>query len=414
MSQSRKPNMTREQRRLQEALRLQRRYKRAASRRCTFCEEFNWNNRRCSLCKSVRYCDEECQRADYVARHRQECTDFTHPPLTAAFVTEPIGRLKHAPATVFAHGHRDGVGCWISVRGTKNADLVEFASLFSMRPSEEGVRRKTMLAASFAGHHHEDDHSSWHARRLLTLQVLVQNRRKDGQPVLVLAALSQALSLSDETSLQGVMQKQRDVDAPSIFVDEDLRHHAVFKVATSNWDEKPRIYIANYDGAKLELQRHPPSILDAERGFVVLNPGQFAIVYLQFCVGDGSVLTKEWQALRCLERIVLPCISPWDGVDRDAAASYDADQLDAAASSRGIACAVDAEAVEDYYQDSIRGNEAAFAANHYHGGDQAPEPVPVDAEALRALEQGFPKKWRSPEFLQKLFGRSGRYENGGH
>ncbi|TFK94079.1 hypothetical protein K466DRAFT_22902 [Polyporus arcularius HHB13444] len=372
MTTTRRPMISREQRRQQEVLRLLRLHKRTVNCQCTYCGATGSNMRRCSLCKSVRYCDERCQRADYIARHRSECTNFKAPPFTTTFMTQPIGSLKYALATVFARGYRDGVGCWISIRGTRKASLVGLASSLSMRQSEESARSDILMAAALGGHHaHKDEHASWHGPCLLTVQVLLQNRRKDGRPVLVLPARSQAISSPHESSMQLLMQKHRDCDAPSTYVDEDCRERASLQVASSNWDGKPRMYMANFDGAEFspcqpKPCQHPPrSVLDANRGLVVLHPGQFAVVHFQFCVGDGSTIKTEWQALRCLERFLVPCVSPWDGRD---AASYDEDAT--AARLHAVQCAIDAQAVEDYYRDIIGGNEAAFVASH-HSNAQA-------------------------------------------
>ncbi|KAI0714266.1 hypothetical protein C8T65DRAFT_151565 [Cerioporus squamosus] len=341
------PTISQEQRRQQETLRLLLLHKRTVNRQCTYCGAVGRDKRRCSLCKSVRYCDEQCQRADYIARHRFECTEFTVPLFTTAFVTEPIGTLKHAPATTFARRSCDGVGCWISVRGTRKAGLVGLASSLSMRQSEESSRSKIMLVAALSGHHADKhEHSSWHGPCLLTVQVLVQNRRKDGRPVLVLAARSQALSSPDDTSVRLLMQKHRDSDTPSTYVDEHGRKHASLQVASSSWDGKPRMYIANFDGVELEPRQRLSQVLDADRALVILHPGQFAVMHFQFCVGDGSTIKTEWQALRCLERFLVPCVSPWDGQARSNAASYDQDT--SAARVHAIQCAIDAHAVEEY------------------------------------------------------------------
>ena len=67
--------------------------------------------------RCARYCDRQCQLADYKARHKQECAEFVCPPLSRVFRTEPVGEEQYAPRPVFARGHRDGVGCWVSVDG---------------------------------------------------------------------------------------------------------------------------------------------------------------------------------------------------------------------------------------------------------------------------------------------------------
>ncbi|TFK94054.1 hypothetical protein K466DRAFT_467579, partial [Polyporus arcularius HHB13444] len=85
---------------------------------CDYCgKEDGGKLQACSLCRSVHYCGRACQLADYKARHRDDCVNFARPPFTAEFLTEPIGEAQFAQAPVFASGHKDGVGFWVSVAG---------------------------------------------------------------------------------------------------------------------------------------------------------------------------------------------------------------------------------------------------------------------------------------------------------
>ena len=109
-------------------------YKRRVAHECTYCGKTDTANlRACSLCKyvafhcryiphsslsrSARYCNERCQQADYKARHRAECANFAYPPLTREFLTEPVDGAKYAEKPIFAQGHKEGVGCWVSCDG---------------------------------------------------------------------------------------------------------------------------------------------------------------------------------------------------------------------------------------------------------------------------------------------------------
>ena len=69
------------------------------------------------LYRSVRYCSKQCQIEDHRTRHKEDCLNFTRPPLVNMFLTEPIGDERYPHFPVFAHGHRDGVGCWVSEAG---------------------------------------------------------------------------------------------------------------------------------------------------------------------------------------------------------------------------------------------------------------------------------------------------------
>ncbi len=73
--------------------------------------------------------------ADYKARHKEECSAFVYPPMTRAFVTEPVGDEKYAQRPVFAHAYREGVGCWVSVDGEYDCECVHTVHICLARNS---------------------------------------------------------------------------------------------------------------------------------------------------------------------------------------------------------------------------------------------------------------------------------------
>ena len=56
----------------------------------------------------------------------------------------------------------------------------------------------------------------------------------------------------------------------------------------------------------------PPSVKDEKEGIIALNPGEYAILHLQFRVGDGNRISKDWEALGVCETIRIP-YTIWDG-----------------------------------------------------------------------------------------------------
>ena len=72
--------------------------------------------------RSVSYCNKTCQIADYKRGHKRECQEFIHPPFVPDFVPEAIGDMKYERNPVFALGHNDGVGCWVSISGRADAE----------------------------------------------------------------------------------------------------------------------------------------------------------------------------------------------------------------------------------------------------------------------------------------------------
>ena len=51
--------------------------------------------------------------------------------------------------------------------------------------------------------------------------------------------------------------------------------------------------------------RFHPSVRDADQGLVVLAPGDYVVYSLQYRLGDGDTITKDFQALRCLLCMVI-------------------------------------------------------------------------------------------------------------
>ncbi len=163
-----------------------------------------------------------------------------HPPFTTAFLTEPVGDAKYARDPVFAKGSLNGVGCWVSVKGGSYARLVESAdsdvsdspctntdadfhlvrlqNLHNGLPPkslEENMEREKMAALypEVAGQHRI------YTSCLLTLNILVQNRRKDKAPAMVFGALAHILSFahSFEDCMKGEIP---GVDKINSIVDE--------------------------------------------------------------------------------------------------------------------------------------------------------------------------------------------------
>lgn len=109
--------------------------------------------------------------------------------------------------------------------------------------------------------------------------------------------------------------------------------YAAAGVAIDPWDKTPRLEVTYFNGQEVSLypsianlrysrhpeqvKYHPPSQLpsavkDAKDGIVALNPGEYAILHLQFRVGDGTQISKDWEAIGLCETIRIP-YALWDG-----------------------------------------------------------------------------------------------------
>ncbi|TFK94049.1 hypothetical protein K466DRAFT_477419 [Polyporus arcularius HHB13444] len=334
---------------------------------CTFCgKEDKENLRNCSLCKSVRYCDRQCQLADYKARHKQECVDFVHPPLTRAFMTEPINDEQYPQRPVFARGHRQGVGCWVSVDGEFDCSLKPLAEPMNLTTPEDyhaTMARRMALAPGpevvLIG-----EKSKAFTRNLLTLSILVQNRRKDDMKVLVFGSRIQLVSLA--STKDAFVKGRPEVDKFHTFQDGG-EAMAVMSVADDPWEKRPRLQVKNFSGTDIKGNAPPPpSVHDASKGIVSLNPGEYVIYRTQFRVGDDDRIATDFEALGRLCGLSIP-FKLWEqGSDPLLLDNMLSQHIhNDGHSPQGIVATIDRPALYEFYADYIERGEEAFIESHF-------------------------------------------------
>lgn len=110
---------------------------------------------------------------------------------------------------------------------------------------------------------------------------------------------------------------------------------------------------------------------------MALNQGEYAIFHLQFRVGDGDAISKEWQALGCLEKIHIP-YATWDGTASPStlASSLPLAQSDTPSSTaegssgsagvgQSLRASFNQRAIRAHYADFIERGEEAYLRSHY-------------------------------------------------
>ncbi|KAI0649147.1 hypothetical protein C8Q79DRAFT_494910 [Trametes meyenii] len=344
---------------------------RAFQRKCTHCgKTHSIPLSGCSRCKAARYCDETCQRADYKARHKRECAHFAHPPMTVAFLTQPVAEERYASQPAFAHRHRDGVGCWVGIGGDIRCDLQYLVD--AMDPLETAERRERLERS---GPHVTDIFRVHRAgkRTMLPLRVLVQNRRKDNARVLVFGARAQVVSYP--YALDKLMPGLAENDNFEIFTYNQEDFLAI-GVAYDPFEHRPRVLVTHINGTTVDQDALPDSVKDAKQGIVSLGPGDHAIMALQFRVWNGANISfKDFQALVCLESIFVP-YAVWDGTTHPASlaaslprASYPARAIMLSRGGRGtdnaLQAAFDQDAARAHYADYLERGQDAYLRSHY-------------------------------------------------
>ncbi|KAI0649152.1 hypothetical protein C8Q79DRAFT_999011 [Trametes meyenii] len=343
---------------------------------CSFCKKDGGASlKSCSRCKSARYCNQTCQLADFKARHKRECAGFAHPPTTSVFLIQPVAGEKYPQHPVFAHWHEDGVGCWVSIAGRIDCDLQSLVD--AIDPLQHKARQERMMTQGGEESRTKIRIYKAAARSLVGLRVLVQNRRKDKDPILLFASRAQVVSRAALTDavLRGAAKGDNYVKFT-----QDKSSRVAVGVATDPWDNVPRLDVASVNGIEVKKDARPAHIKDAEQGIVALHTGEFAILHLQFRVGDGDAISKDWEAFHCVESIVLPWVS-WDGTTPPSAlvpslptaqsppgpASTTAAEGSSTQAPRGHALRApfDQRAVQTHYADFIERGEEAYMRSHY-------------------------------------------------
>ncbi|TFK94081.1 hypothetical protein K466DRAFT_510485 [Polyporus arcularius HHB13444] len=357
----------REWRRGQVRARPRTRHKYAIKHQCSYCSKSSDSALPCCpICKSVRYCNKECQKADYAARHKQDCAEFADPPFTTDFLTVPIENQKYPRNPIIGQDHEEGVGVWVSIRTSQNCELQLLANpkrftkdSKAKLPGDPGITREDL--AKYKAH----------ASNLLTLQVLVQNRRKDGEKALVFGAQSRVISYGN--TMDELMRGKTSVLVESVTdfkIEQDT--YAVIPVARDPWDKKPRLFIKNFNGTELHANDPlPPAVKNADRGIVELAQGEYVILQMQYRVGDGVTIAKDMQALHLLQALTIPVVQPLpESAPEERLAhlldiEFTREQRQEDADPLGIRVAFDQDVIQEYFRDYVDHGERAYIASHY-------------------------------------------------
>ncbi|EIW61127.1 uncharacterized protein TRAVEDRAFT_46351 [Trametes versicolor FP-101664 SS1] len=211
---------------------------------------------------------------------------------------------------LFAHAHEQSVGCWVSIDGRIDCELQQLTD--SLDPYTTMHRYiRTMCGPVAAASRQTIRAYKACARSLLTLRVLVQNRRKDKTPILVFASRAQVLCLAPSTD--AVQNGTAECDNLVAFSQDDVPRVAM-GVAHDPWDHVPRLSIVQINTNEFVSSAPlPKQVKDADQGTILLSTGDFVVLQLQFRLGNDGTISKEWDALGTIEAIFLPYV-PWNGV----------------------------------------------------------------------------------------------------
>ncbi|PIL29059.1 hypothetical protein GSI_09107 [Ganoderma sinense ZZ0214-1] len=222
--------------------------------------------------------------------------------MTAFFMVDPLVSW-YSPHPIIGHATEEGLGMWVSIDGSIDCQLQPL--IFPMRPPTgpfeiDELRRKSR----------EDPRTTTqyraYANTLLTLKILVQNRGEANKMGVVFAA---------RTFIQCFPEDADKVMFTYLGTPDHCRLDESTGVmrcgpAHDPFTNRPRLCINNFNGHEIRGDASLPSaVLDAEQGIFMLGPGDFAILHIQFRLGDGTVFRRELEALTFTDNLFLPIAS---------------------------------------------------------------------------------------------------------
>ncbi|TBU48897.1 hypothetical protein BD309DRAFT_997374 [Dichomitus squalens] len=340
--------------------------KRIIVKTCTYCKRMApVTLRSCKLCKAARYCDEQCQRADYRTNHRRVCAEFVNPPRTRAFRTHLIGPEEYAHSPIFAQGDKDGLGVWISTGNKVGCEAQKLSK--NLVPLKNGDPGYTARVNTILDQPKELHRAS--KQDLTTLHVCLQNRRKDGVPILVFGAGTQLVTYASSTrvALRGQVDSQDNI---TTFI-RNGNELAAIGVVKDPWTQAPRVHVVHINGKSANLPPYPSVLKDPTEAIVALHPGDYAVMSLQFRTGDGKTITKDWQAFKLLDHVIIPFMK-WDGTSRpETLASslppaYTLPDISASKTLKAkyVVASFNQSAIWKHYWDAIKHGDDVFLRTH--------------------------------------------------
>ncbi|KAI0649149.1 hypothetical protein C8Q79DRAFT_1102149 [Trametes meyenii] len=371
----------------------------ATRSKCSFCHKPSSEPLPgCSLCKSTRYCDAKCQLAHYKAGHKQECTGFVHPPFTKEFLTEPLEGDEFPPTPVFAQGHIEGLGCWVSTAGKIGCELSTLLEPMGDDGEKESDKRLNRIGGDMTT---SAQYAIW-GESLITVSVLVQNRRKDSTPILIFGARTQITSHGE--AAKDVIEGRTEKDTVSTF-QAGGDTHAVLSVAYDPFKKASRLLLKSLNGVPVSPEAPPAAVKDVQNGVVALHRGDFAIFHAQFRVGDNHHIKNDGQAFGRLAALHV-AFTPWHGtppsvLDDILAAHLGHDDRAPA----GLRARFNQPVVSAYYAELARGGPLAHITRRYGAERAALERVLVRVKEIAGVEMfDMMRDCIRPEVVDRMLG----------
>ncbi|KAI5887453.1 uncharacterized protein SCHCODRAFT_02671478 [Schizophyllum commune H4-8] len=244
--------------------------------------------------------------------HKVECTAFVHPPLAKTFDSAQRPDVPWPIDPIFARVKENGLGVWVTASPLMG---------HTMQPAyvpADGEYTKTIPPPSFLRWIQQETASpmelltgalkKFSGPTLVTLRIMVQNRRTDGRIFAVFGEQTR-FSLACDELKEYVLPEERDRCSYQTLHGIDLMWFPPWQ----DYNDRTRVALLEINGVEAprgtvgpDLEYQPPEkptgapwnrVVDWKRACVALAPGDFAVYSAQYRIGDGVTLTDLPQAL---------------------------------------------------------------------------------------------------------------------
>ncbi|KAE9402211.1 hypothetical protein BT96DRAFT_974428 [Gymnopus androsaceus JB14] len=281
----------------------------------------------CSLCRSINYCNATCQRDHWKSGHKTDCASFKQPPLAKNFDPSDRADVPWPHDPIFAQGNKDGLGIWLTTAGSLSSSLQQ---AFEPVDNQE-CKLDPMGPPSFQRWAKVGPHSGRGAGEfgpetknflgpsLLSLRVLVQNRRKDDKVVLVNAAQMvitvvgmEDVLLPDEKKSAIFGKSRNGIECMSVPPWTDYNGQCRAAILEINGVEAPKGKFGADGEGEYEMPSPPTGdpwgrVLQWDMPRFLLAPGDFAICRMQYRLGDGDVCQDYPEIMTRFAHCALQC-----------------------------------------------------------------------------------------------------------
>ncbi|KAL1686702.1 hypothetical protein GGG16DRAFT_128492 [Schizophyllum commune] len=259
----------------------------------------------CSMCN----CSQNCQREHWQAGHKEECYGFVHPPFAKTFDPSDRPDVDWPICPIFCQHNENGLGLWMTTAGELGTLLQQAFEPPEGRDTDTPSDGPPSYQrwAGLKGPNKRPfgrELKKYMGSTLVSLRIIVQNRRKDGRVIAVIAGqtmyavfgylknnlLPQDLKAAKFHTTPG------GSDLMTVSPWKDYNGRLRVSIVEVNGVQAPKGKF-NGPGGEYKPQPRPTGqpwdrVIDWDDGEVILGAGDFAVYCVQYRLGDGD----EWKS----------------------------------------------------------------------------------------------------------------------